>query len=157
MTEFNYAAMAKELERLLDEEKYEAFLREQSLAKDHSFLLASVARSNLRPAVREVLGELIRGELRRPKRRPKSDNTDSKGLYRALRVWDLENQGWGGRSWGAQEKRSAAFKEAGKQLCCSHHTIEKAFYKYKPTLEGMTPAQLNEWRKLLSSVFKSKT
>ena len=81
----NYAAMAKELVASLDEKKHAAFLREQSLAGDHSFLLASIERSNLRPSVRKVVEELITGKLRRPKQRPRSDDTDLNNARRALR------------------------------------------------------------------------
>ena len=59
MAEPDYAAMAKELSMLFDEGKYEAFLRRQSQDGDHSFLLAAIKRSNLRPSVRKVLEELI--------------------------------------------------------------------------------------------------
>jgi hypothetical protein len=160
MADLNYAAMAKGLNTLLDEEAYEAFLREQSLAKDHSFLLAAITRSNLRPAVRKVLEELVRhGKIQRPRHRParSSDIAQQIGLYRALRVLDLENEGWGGRRLGADEKRKAAIAEAASQLCRSAETIEKDFYKYEKALAGLTPPQLNKLRDLLASVFKSNT
>jgi hypothetical protein len=66
----NYADMAKELIALSDEKNYATFLRKQSLARDHSFLLAAIARSNLHPSARKVIEELITGKLRRPKHRP---------------------------------------------------------------------------------------
>jgi hypothetical protein len=156
MIEINYAAMAKELNALLDEEKYEAFLREQSRAKDHSFLLASIARSNLRPAVRKVLEELITGKLRRAKHRPPRDPNETHmiGLRRALCVLDLEAQGWQGKSYGADEKRKSAIGEASKQLCCNYYTVEKDFYKYESVIKRLDPQLLSDLRDILGPVFK---
>ena len=92
MADPKFAAMTKQLMALHDDKKYAAFLRQQSLAGDHSFLLAAIKRSNLHPSVRTVLEELITRKLRRPKHRPKSDDTDLKNVLRALRVLDLEAQ-----------------------------------------------------------------
>src|SRR5262245_37575634 len=93
MTEkFDTHGIYRELVMLGNEAEYEAFLRRQSLAGDHSFLLASISRSNLNPAVRKVLEELVRfGKIRRPKHRPKrpSPDTDLIGLRRALCVLDI--------------------------------------------------------------------
>src|ERR1051325_2496722 len=98
--------MYQELSMLLDEGGFEAFLRERSLAKDHSFLLAAISRSNLNPAVRRVAEELIKsGKLKRAAHRPRSDNTDMKNVASALRVLDLEENGWG-------DKRDATIEEA---------------------------------------------
>jgi len=156
MTELNYAAMWAELSMLLDEEKYEAFLREKSLAKDHSFLLYSIGRSNLRPSVRKVIEELITGKLRRPKYRPRRDpnQTHMIGLRRALCVLDLEAEGWEGKSYGADEKRKSAIGEASEQLCCSYHTVEKDLYKYEIVIKRLDAAHLSGLRDTLASVFK---
>ena len=100
----------------------EIVLRRQSLARDHSFLLASISRSNLNPAVRKVLKELITGKLRRPKHRPRRDPSETHmiGLRRALCVLDLEAKGW--------DKREAAIEEAKKYLDLKYSTIEKAVF-----------------------------
>jgi hypothetical protein len=45
MAEPDYAAKAKQLLTLLDDRKYAAFLRQQSLAGDHSFLLPAIKRA----------------------------------------------------------------------------------------------------------------
>ena len=55
MSEPDFGTMAKALLALGDEKEYAAFLREQSLAGDHSFLLAAISHSNLRASVRKVL------------------------------------------------------------------------------------------------------
>jgi hypothetical protein len=157
MTDFISAAMWAELSSLLDEEKYETFLREKSLAKDHSFLLYSIGRSNLRPSVRKVLEELIRfGKLRRPKHRPRRDpkQTHMIGLRRALCVLDLEAEGWEGKSHGADEKRKCAIREASKRLCCGYDTVEKDFYKYQSVIKCLDARDLNDLREILASVFK---
>jgi hypothetical protein len=130
----NYADMAKELIALSDEKNYATFLRKQSLARDHSFLLAAIARSNLHPSARKVIEELITGKLRRPKHRPTSDGMDIKNSFRALRVLDLEAEGW--------PKRDSAIKRAAEQLHCSYSTIEKALHKYEPLLKGADPELL---------------
>lgn len=71
MTEkFDTHGMYRELTMLGNEAEYEAFLRRQSLAGGHSFLLAAISRSNLNHAIRRVLKEVITGKLRRPKYRP---------------------------------------------------------------------------------------
>ena len=129
MADPKFAAMAKQLMALRDDKKYAAFLRQQSLAGDHSFLLAAIVHSKLDPSVRRVLEELITQKLRRPKHRPKSDDTDLKNVLRALRVLDLEAGGW--------NKRGAAIEEAKKQLHCSYNTIEKALQKYEVPLKGL--------------------
>jgi hypothetical protein len=156
MTELNYAAMWAELSMLLDEEKYEAFLRKKSLANDHSFLLYSIGRSNLRPSVRKVLEELIAGKLRRPKHRPRRDpnQTHMIGLRRALRVLDLEAEGWEGKSYGSDEKRESAIRQASEQLCCSYHTVEKDFYKYEGVIKRLDAQHLSSLRDIIASVFK---
>ena len=146
MAELNFALIAKHLSSLSDEKKYAAFLREQSLAKDHTFLLRAISRSNLRPAEREVLEELVRfGKIRRPKHRPTADNKDIAGLYRALRVLDLEADGWGGKHYAA-ERRGAAITEASKQLNWSYSTIEKAVNKYEKILKAAPPDLLDRIR-----------
>jgi hypothetical protein len=157
MTERDYAAMSKQLRVLGDEKEYEAFLREQSLAEDHSFLLAAIKRSNLRPAVRNVVEELIKfGKIKRARHRPprKLDDTHMIGLRRALCVLDLEKEGWGGKSYGGEEKRKSSIEEASKQLRCSYHTVEKDFYKYEPVIKRLDPQHLSALRDILSSVFK---
>jgi hypothetical protein len=127
MAEPDYAAKAKQLLTLLDDRKYAAFLRQQSLAGDHSFLLAAMKR-NLHPSVRKVLEGLITRKLRRPKHRPRSNDIDLKKALRAPRVLDLEAEGW--------RKRDAAIEEASKQLHCSYSTIEKALHEYEDVLKG---------------------
>jgi hypothetical protein len=133
MTELNYAAMAMELDTLLDEEAYEAFLRGQSLAKDHSLLLAAIARSDLRPSIRNVIEELIRfRKIRRAKKgRPRRATTVTHmiGLRRALCVMDLESAGW--------PKRDSAIEKAKRRLGLKYSTIEKAVLKYGPVIEKL--------------------
>jgi hypothetical protein len=130
MTEPDFAAMAAELSMLHDEEKYEAFLRRQSLKGDHSFLLAAIERSNLRTSVSKVLRELITRKLRRPNHRPTSEDVHIKGMYRALCVLDLEAAGW--------NKRDAAIEEArGKLGGLSYSTIEKAVSKYEGLIQDI--------------------
>ena len=138
MSEPDFRAMAKALIALRDEKAYAAFLREQSLAGDHSFLLAAISHSNLRPSVRDVLGELVTGKLRRPKHRPKSDYIDMKNVYRALRVLDLEAAGC--------NKRDAAIEGAKADLHCSYSTIEKAVRKYEDLLRDTDPKLLDSVR-----------
>lgn len=138
MANSKYGTMAKALIALRDEKEYAAFLREQSLAGDHSFLLASIGRSNLRPSERKVIEELVTGKLRRPKHRPPSDATDIANAFRALRVLDLEAAGW--------DKRDAAIEEAKKQLHCSYSTIEKALYKHEDLIRGTDPQLLDSLR-----------
>jgi hypothetical protein len=134
----DYAGMARELIALSDEKNYATFLRKQSLTRDHSFLLAAIARSNLHPSARKVLEELLTGKLRRAKHRPTADGMDIKNAFRALRVLDLEAEDW--------NKRDAAITEAGKQLHCSYSTIEKALYKFEDILKGADPQFLNDLR-----------
>jgi hypothetical protein len=134
MTELDYAAMAKQLRVLFDEKEYEAFLRGQSLTKDHSFLLAAIKRSNLRPAVRNVVEELIRfGKIRRAKHRPRSADNYLKGLQRALCVLDIEAEGC--------DKRDAAIEEARKKLNLSYSTVEKAVHKYEGEIKNIEANQ----------------
>jgi hypothetical protein len=141
MADPKFAAMAKQLMALHDDKKYAEFLRQQSLAGDHSFLLTAIEHSNLHPSVRRVLEELITQKLRRPKHRPKSDDTDLKNVIRALRVLDLEAEGW--------NKRDAAIEEAKKQLHCSYNTIEKALQKYEVTLKGSDQQLLEDIRSVI--------
>jgi len=147
---FDTHGMYRELAMLQDEEGYEAFLRKRSLAKDHSFLLASISRSNLNPAVRKLLEELIKyGKIRRPKHgRPRRSlfETQLIGLQRALCVLDLEAEGWKGKTYGANEKRKSAVGEASKQLGLSYSTIEKAVLKYGPKIKSLNPEFLKELR-----------
>jgi hypothetical protein len=133
-----YGTMGKALIAQRDEKEYAAFLREQSLSGDHSFLLSAISHSNLRTSVREVLEELITGNLRRPNHRPTTDYTAMKGAFRALRVLDLEAAGW--------DKRDAAIEEAKKQLHCSSSTIEKALGKYEDLIRGTDPSHLTDER-----------
>ena len=128
MSDPDYGTMAKALIALRDEKKYAEFLRKQSLAGDHSFLLSAISRSNLRASIREVVEELITGKLRRPKHRPTSDDTVMKNVHRALRVLDIEAAGC--------NKRDAAIAEAESQLCCSYSAVEKALRKYEGILKG---------------------
>ena len=124
-----FAAMAKELSTLFNEGEYEAFLRRQSLDRDHSFLLTAIKRSNLRPSVRKVIEELIRyGKIRRANHRPTSEDVHMKGLYRALCVLDIEAAGC--------PYRDAAIEEARQKLNLSFSTIEKAVIKYGALIEG---------------------
>jgi hypothetical protein len=106
---FDTHGMYRELVMLGKEEEYEAFLRRQSLAGDHSFLLASISRSNLNPAVRNIVEEIIKvGKIRRSKHgRPRRSlfETQLIGLRRALCVLDIEAAGC--------NKRDAAMRKPG--------------------------------------------
>jgi predicted nucleotidyltransferase len=133
MAEPDFAAITKELSMLFDEGKYEAFLRRQSLAGDHSFLLTAIKRSNLRPSVRKVIEDLITGKLRRSKHRPKSEDVHIKGLRRALRVLDIEGEQ---REERGRRNRDSAILEATTELHLSYSTIEKAVSKYEGLIEG---------------------
>jgi hypothetical protein len=138
--QLNYAAMWQCLVSLQDKEKYAAFLREQSRAGDHSFLLAEIDRSNLHPSIRKVVRDVITRKLRRPKHRPRADDRDMTGAIRALRVLDIEKSGQLG------PKRDAAIREAAKQLHCSYSTVEKAIHKYEGVIKGLNPELLDRLR-----------
>ena len=140
-----FAAMAKQLMALHDDKKYAAFLRQQSRAGDHRFLLAAIKRSDLRSSVRKVIEELITGKLRRPKHRPKSEDVDFKGLHRALCVLDIEAAGC--------NKREAAIEEARLKLHLSYSTIEKAVLKYENIIKHIK-ANNPELLEYLRSAFK---
>ena len=129
MADPKFAAMAKQLMALHDDKKYAAFLRQQSLARDHSFLLAAIKRSDLHPSVRKVLEELITGKLRRRTHRPKSEDVHIKGLRRALWVLDIEAAGC--------NKRDSAIEEAKSKLRLSYSTIEKAVLKYEAIIKSI--------------------
>ena len=135
MADPDLAAMAKQLMALHDDKKYAAFLRQQSLEGDHSFLLAAIKRSNLRPSVGKVLEDLITGKLRRVNHRPRSDDTLIKNLQRALRVLDIEAAGC--------TKRDAAIEEAKEDLQCSYSVVEKAVRKYEPVIKVANPEFLD--------------
>ena len=85
-----------------------------------------------------MLAELITGKPRRPKHRPKSDYTDAKNIYRALRVLDIEAAGC--------NKRDAAIEEAKGELHCSYSTVEKALGKYEDLIKGTDPQLLDSLR-----------
>ena len=111
MADAKYGTMGKALIAQRDEKEYAAFLREQSLSGDHSFLLSAISHSNLRTSVREVLEELITGNLRRPNHRPTTDYTAMKGAFRALRVLDLEA--------GNYRQQRQAHRDRIQALICS--------------------------------------
>ena len=96
---------------------------------DHSFLLAAIKRSDLRPPVRKVLEELITGKPLRPPHRPRSEAVHIKGLHRALCVLDIEAAGC--------NKREAAIEEAKPKLHLGYSTIEKAVLKYEAIIKSI--------------------
>jgi hypothetical protein len=136
--------MAKHLIALQDEGTYEAFLRRQSLAGDHRFLLSAIDRSDLHPSVRNVLRELLagKGKLRRPSHRPTSEDVHKKGLQRALRVLDIEEEQRGERG---RRNRDSAILQATTELHASYSTIEKAVLKYEPVLKHIKDPKLLEY------------
>ena len=142
-TKDDFAVKAKALIALPDENKYAAFLRERSVVGDHRFLLDMIKQSNLPRAYRKVIEEVITGTLRRASHRPRSDSTDMKNAYRALRVLDLEASGW--------NKRDAAIEKAMIEFRCSDSTLKKALAKYEAPLKAAEPHLLAHLR----SAFKS--
>ena len=97
-----------------------------------------MSRSNLRPAERKVLEELITGKLRRPKHRPRSADIDMKHAFLALCVLDLEAEGW--------KPRDAAIQRVKEKRHHSYSTIEKALRKYGKLLKATDPQLLQGLR-----------
>jgi hypothetical protein len=105
---------------------YAAFLRDRWGANDHGFLLSAVRRSNMHPAVKVVLSELIQGKLKRPAHRPVSEDTELRDMRRAIWVLDKEANG---------VQRKAAISLTAEELKCGIRTIEKALAEHEELLK----------------------
>ena len=106
---------------------YAAFLRDRWGAHDHGFLLSAVRRSNMHPAVKAVLSELIQGNLKpRPAHRPVSAETELRDMRRAQLVLDKEAGG---------DRRKAAVSKTAEELKCGIRTVEKALAEQEEVLK----------------------
>ena len=117
---------------------YAAFLQSEAERGDYTFLLNDIGRSNLRPAAKLIANAIITGKLKRSKHRPPANDTDLKNAWRALRVMDLESNGW--------SKRDAAIAEATRQLGCKRRTLEKALADFEDMLSQADPQSLDSLR-----------
>ena len=122
----------------------EAFLRQQWNMGDVGFLLSALKSSNLRPAYKRVLSDLIDGQLKRPKSRPLTKDGDLLNASRALKVLDLEKSGFA--------KRESALEQASTELGCKKRTLQKALKEFEEVLKSAEPSSLGRLR-----AFKSRT
>jgi hypothetical protein len=112
---------------------YADFLRDRAHDHDHGFLLSAVRGSNLHPAVKAVLSELIQGKLTRPAYRPVSAETELINMQRAILVLDKEAGG---------DRRKAAISKTAAELRCGIRTVEKALAEHEEVLKGASSKDL---------------
>jgi hypothetical protein len=102
------------------------------------WVLAAIKSSDMSLAVKFVLLELLAGRLKRAKHRPPDPLTRFRIVERALRVLDLERNGW--------RKRDAAVAEAAAQLHCSTRSVEQALTDYEYLLRAADDVFIRQLR-----------
>jgi hypothetical protein len=120
------------------EQAEEAFLREEWNLGKSDWLRSAVERSNLSPAVKRVIGDLVDGTLKRKPHKPRDEDTDLRNMARALKVLDLERERY--------PIRESALHQATIELGCKKRTLEKALEEYEVLLLSANPDFLDRLR-----------